>query len=158
MSISEAPTKLQCAATKANGHQCGAYAVRGHTQCAGHLGLGISTDPTGYQAKGAHARRELREAKKLGLTTILELKLARDADQIAENWARESALDWRAAEGALTRLYGKPKETLEVSGGLDLTALSRDERDALVRKALEEPAIVDALPESYRVKLAALGI
>lgn len=88
----------------------------------------------------------------MGLTDVLALKLARDADVIAENWTLEARQDYRAAEAALTRLYGKPKETVEVSGGLDLTALSRSERDALVAQALADPDVLELLPEQYRLE------
>lgn len=154
----EAPTKRQCAALNKQGEPCKAPPVHGQQKCAGHLHLGVSANPSANANLANASRRATsaakREAKQLGFTDVLALKLHQEREALANQWIAEGKRDWRATEGALTRLYGKPKETVELTGGLDLTAMSKDEREALVRQALlDSPGVLEALPEAYRVKL-----
>lgn len=84
----------------------------------------------------------------MGVRDLLAAKLEEHADTIVRSLlsACESG-DWRAAEAWLTRVYGKPQESVEIStaDGLDLTQLSSEELEQLRLQLLREQG-ADVLP------------
>lgn len=109
----------RCGRTKADGERCNAYKVKGRAACAGHLGLGIAGDPVAAAHASHEARHEKAEERRKRvrdrLADAVEGSLS-DAILAAYRKGLESddpATAMRAAEGLLSRVYGKPKETLE---------------------------------------------
>lgn len=155
LSVTEAPAKPKCSALNKAGEPCKAPRANGTELCAGHLGLGIAANPAAYAKAGNNAsaasRQARAEARQQGFTDVLAAQLHKEREALAAQWIAEGKRDWRATEGALTRLFGKPKETVEVSGGLDLTAMSREERQALVQQALSDPDVLELLPAQFRL-------
>lgn len=159
MSTTEAPTKAQCTALKADGNRCKAYAVKEQTKCAGHLGLGIAADPKTYGSMGAAAsldtRQEQAAARKRSAKDWISHELEHRGREIVAA-AADAAIDgdWRAGAWLFDREYGKPAERIDHTVGLDLALLSRTERDDLVRKGLGEGDVIELLPAQYRERLA----
>ena len=87
----------------------------------------------------------------------LALELERNAPRLVSAAVRQADTDWRATAWMFDRVYGKPKEQLEVTGGLDLTAMPASERSALAARALSLPGVIDLLPEAYRARALELA-
>lgn len=142
----ETPQRLRCTATKANGEQCKAWAVRDQDQCAGHLGLGISQNPQAYGRKGQQASLTTRQARatnrKLGLTDALGELLNAEGERIARQWVDAGyAGDWRAFESAATRVYGRPRELAVIDPLVDplgVREMTSDQRMALRARLLTD--------------------
>jgi hypothetical protein len=154
---------VQCEATKKNGEQCKGPAVKGQTQCAGHLGLGLAADPAGHAKRGAKRRHEVvaarAEARKRTAQDWLALELEANARTIvaaAVSAAQDG--DWRAGAWLYERVYGKPQERLEVGqpGSVaEIAALSPDERKALrARLVAEHPELAELIPGHERKRPA----
>lgn len=139
----------RCGRAKADGTRCKAFKVGGKDACAGHLGLGIGKDPAGYAKEASRAsvqaRSERVEERKRRLRDQLASAVeGRLAPKILA--AFEAGLDdpdtsvrVRSAEQLLSRVYGKPKETIETvtEAPAELKAvreMSREEREELWRR------------------------
>ena len=153
----EAPPKVRCTATKANGDQCGAWAIRGRDICAGHAGVGVVLDPVGYQAQSAASRRAVREHRRRSAADHLADALERNAETLVSAAVSQAETDWRAVAWMFDRVYGKPTERVEVAGGLDLVGMTVGERQALAASALSDPAVIELLPEQYRTRARELA-
>ncbi len=142
----------KCTKTKKNGDPCGAGAVTGQTQCAGHLGLGIASDPKTYGSKANKASVKARQARvenrKRGFLTALAAKTHDHAEAIAENWVMQAKDDVKAAESLTTRLYGRPVERIELDTPADpmgVQAMTPQERSRLLAQVLEQHPELRAL-------------
>lgn len=112
-----------CQAKRRDGQPCGARAVRGERLCAGHLGLGLAADPRAASRRGAARSAEVRaervEARKRGIKQVLAEAVEREyLDDIVNAYGRglrdpDAAVAVRSAEALLSRVHGKPKETIE---------------------------------------------
>ena len=101
------------------------------------------------QAKGNAAsiavRKRKAELRKMGTLDVLAARLAANADVVAD--AYESATragDYRAADAWVTRVHGKPKETIETitTGALD--ALTDEQLEARAQELRARMHAVDA--------------
>ena len=146
-----APRKAQCVAvSKKTGKRCTAYAVAGRDLCAGHAGLGkLGMDPRKAAEASARARRarlerrkqaaeggyreQLRQMFEEHAAEILARKL-----EIIRNGSDTDAL--RAIEQTESRIYGKPKETVETRSTeipeqlAEIRALPFEQKLALLRQ------------------------
>lgn len=145
----------QCEAAKKNGEPCRANAIGNGTKCAGHSGLGIAADPVTNQAKAAERRRTKAEVRARTAQDWIALELERHARDIvgaAVKAAREG--DWRAGAWLFERVYGKPKERVEVAtpGSIaDVQAMSSEERKALrARLIADHPELAELVPHHER--------
>jgi len=146
---------MQCEGIKKNGERCGARAVHGERLCAGHLGLGLAADPKAASRRGAarsaQVRAERVEARKRGIKQALADAVEQEyLDDILDAYGRglrdpDAAVAVRSAEALLSRVHGKPKETIEqqILDPLDayklkldayLSTLSADELSVLLRR------------------------
>ena len=119
----EAWDERRCGRGKADGTRCKAFKVKGEDACAGHLGLGIGKDPAAYAREAASASAQARsdraeERKKRVKDRLADAVEGDLADAIIAAYRKglesdDPATAMRAAEGILSRVYGKPKEIVE---------------------------------------------
>lgn len=109
----------RCGREKADGTLCKAFKVKGRDACAGHLGLGIGSDPSAH-ARASHASRQeqaetRRKRLRDALADAVEGELYEDIVAAYRDALRngEPGERLRAAEQLISRVYGKPKETVE---------------------------------------------
>jgi hypothetical protein len=111
-------------------------------------------------AKGAQRSAEVRRAKAEARRETLRDKLARKleehADEVVDAYLAGIRSDdpnraYRAADAWISRVHGRPKETIEtqlpaLDDPLDIASMTREQRDALKRKLLAQyPHLVDEL-------------
>lgn len=116
----EEGAKRQCTGvSKKTGERCKAFAMRGSDMCAGHAGVGFGADPSAAARKSADTRSGQAEVRKQRVRDRLAAAVEGDlADAIIAAYRKglesdDPATAMRAAEGILSRVYGKPKETVE---------------------------------------------
>jgi hypothetical protein len=132
------------------GRRCLAWAVKGETLCAGHLGLGIPAMREGSR-KAAEARREAR-------LSVRERALAALDDDWPDVLAalRRGLKDGDARKASQTAVsyvqlvFGKqlqkPEDEKPASDPLEIGSMTRVERDELKRKLLSEhPELAERL-------------
>lgn len=140
----QAAQRPQCAAIKKDGSRCGNWPVKGHDQCAGHLGLGgLNPKLASQRSVEARQRRALerKNRREMSYADHVAAAVANHADEIVEAFlaAGLKGGDWRALEALVTRHLGKPVERVEVeTEGLDLRSLSDVELQALKRRLLQQ--------------------
>ena len=105
--------------SRKTGELCRAYPVGGKTRCAGHLGLGIAADPKRYSIqasrRSAAVRHERAERRKEGSLALAQrLVEERAAEILGAYMTAIQQGDWRASASSLERVYGKPRERVEV--------------------------------------------
>jgi hypothetical protein len=139
--------------SKKTGARCTAWAVRGKLYCAGHLGLG-KLDAARAAARSAEVRQATAAAVRKPLRALLADKLEAHADEIVTRWLAiiqtgENGEALRAIEAMMSRVYGRPTESLE------LTQPDRSpEQERIAAMTPEERAAVWA---AIRARKAALG-
>jgi len=114
--------RAKCEATSTRtGQRCTAWAVRGESQCAGHLGRGIGADPERYSRLGAAVSAEVRQARverrKTNFQSALEAEAVEHAEALARR-LREIALDTDSTKSEaiaamkflVERAHGKPNQ------------------------------------------------
>lgn len=146
---------------KEDGTQCQGWRVKGEDLCAGHLRLGIASDPEGYGKLGARISGENRhdraEARKKRTQDVLVDAIEELQGEIREAYGaairgEDGALDRvRAAEMLLSRVWGKPKETTvhEVELPEDfqtLRSMSIEDLATLYRQLGGDGALAQLLP------------
>ena len=111
-----------CSHIREDGSRCKGWKMRGSDLCAGHAGRGIAANPSAYAREGAAVSAEVRQERaevapksyKQALQAAWEQHaaaiVARRLD-IITNGSDADAL--RAIEAMESRIYGKPKETVE---------------------------------------------
>lgn len=107
----------RCSHLKGDGSRCKAWKVKGEPYCAGHLGLG-KLDAKGAAAVSAKARQRTAEVRPKTYKQALQAAWEQHAERIVarrldiiDNGSDADAL--RAIEAMESRIYGKPKETVE---------------------------------------------
>ena len=136
----------RCGARNKQGNPCAAPALKGADLCLAHSGQ-TRLD----SAKGAQRSAEVRRAKAQALRETLRDKLARKleehADEVVAAYLAGIRSDdpnraYRAADAWISRVNGRPKETIENGTAwddpLDVAAMSREQRDALKRRLIAE--------------------
>lgn len=139
--------KRYCEATsKKTGERCKAFAMHGSTMCAGHAGKGFGADPSQAARKSAEVRSGQAEVRRKRLRDALadavegELHEAIVAAYRTALVSGEAGERLRAAEALLSRVYGKPKETVETVQRerpkelQEIADMTPEERDALWRE------------------------
>lgn len=125
-----------------SGRRCGAWAVKGESQCAGHLGIGIQEAQLGSR-KAAEARREARQSVRARAATALD----EDFDDVLAALRRgikqdDPAKAAKAASDYVSLVYGrqlqKPDDEKPEADPLDVASLTREERDQLKRQLVSE--------------------
>ncbi len=146
------PQRRRCSGIKRNGERCNAWAVTGKDQCAGHLKL-VPLD----SAVGSAARRKAAEKRREARLSVRE----RAAQALDEDWPdvlaalRRGLSDKDAGRAARTAIayvqlvYGRqlqqPADEAP-SDPLDVSAMTREQRDALKRRILaKHPELLDEL-------------
>jgi len=122
--------------------------------CSGHAGKGFGGKPREAASMSGEARSRYAEARsearKLGLRDRLAARLEERADMlitrlmgIVETGTDADAL--RAIDAMLSRVYGRPKETVELQAVREepetlqaLRAMTIDERTALMHQLEEQ--------------------
>jgi hypothetical protein len=103
-------------------------------------------------AKGAQRRAEVRQAKARARRETLHDKLARKleehADEVVAAYLAGIRSDdpnraYRAADAWISRVHGRPKETIEtqlpaLDDPLDIASMTREQRDRLKRELLRQ--------------------
>ena len=121
------PDPRRCNYLRDTGEHCQGWRYKGSAEghCAGHARVGIAGDPA-LQALGnaasAAVRSERRETRKLSVLDVLAREVQAKAEDLAHSYVKAAQDgDWRAADALVTRVYGKPKETVETitTGALD---------------------------------------
>jgi hypothetical protein len=136
----------RCGARNKQGNPCAAPALKG-----AELGLAHSGKTRLDSAKGAQRSAEVRRAKAQARRERLRDKLAREleehADEVVAAYLAGIRSDdpnraYRAADAWISRVHGRPKETIEnVSAWddpLDVSKMTREERDALKKEILRQ--------------------
>jgi hypothetical protein len=124
MELMELPVSgaSRCAAVKADGTPCRAFALRDGDLCAGHAGIGLAANPREAGLKGcarsAEVRAERAEIRKRGVRQVLAEAVEEEfLPAIKRAYGRglesdDPSIAVRSAEALLSRVYGKPKETI----------------------------------------------
>lgn len=129
--------------------------MHGHDLCAGHAGKGIASDPAAYGAQGAKQSAEVRsdraEQRKLRLRDALSAAVEGDLHaSILDAYKRglespDAAVAVRSADALLSRVYGKPKETVETHTVPDdfrkVREMSTEQREELYQRLLQAEGI-----------------
>lgn len=147
----------QCTGTRKDGEQCGAHALTGREQCAGHASLGIAADPHAYAAEGGRAKAAAaRERAALRKETLLE-RMARMTEERASEIvgaylaAGVDRGDWRALDALVTRVHGKPVERVQVEQETDplgVASMSPEQRAGLLADVLaQHPHLASLVPK-----------
>jgi hypothetical protein len=153
-----APNTLQtgrCGARNKRGDPCAAPALKGAELCLAHSGQTRLDSAKGAQ-RSAEVRRAKAEARRETLRDKLARKLEEHADEVVDAYLAGIRSDdpnraYRAADAWISRVHGRPKETIEtqlpaLDDPLDIASMTREQRDALKRKLLAQyPHLVDEL-------------
>ena len=136
----------RCGARNKQGDPCAAPPLRGTELCLAHSGK-TRLD----SAKGAQRSAEVRRAKAQARRETLRDKLAREleehADEVVAAYLAGIRSDdpnraYRAADAWISRVHGRPKETVEnvtvPDDPLDIASMTREERDRLKRRLVAE--------------------
>ena len=136
----------RCGARNKKGDPCAAPALKGAELCLAHSGQ-TRLD----SAKGAQRSAEVRRAKAEALRETLRDKLAREleehADEVVAAYLAGIRSDdpnraYRAADAWISRVHGRPKETVEnvtaFDDPLDVSKMTREERDRLKRQLIAQ--------------------
>jgi hypothetical protein len=136
----------RCGARNKKGDPCAAPALKGAELCLAHSGQ-TRLD----SVKGARRSAGVRRAKAEALRETLRDKLAREldehADEIVAAYLAGIRSDdpnraYRAADAWISRVHGRPKETVEnvtaADDPLDVASMSREQRNALKREILRQ--------------------
>jgi hypothetical protein len=146
------PQRRRCSGIKKNGERCGAWAVTGKDQCAGHLKL-VPLD----SAVGVAGRRKAAEKRRLARMSVRERAAAALDDDFPDvlEALRRGLKDKSAATAARTAIayvqlvYGRQLQQPadeQPADPLDVSAMTREQRDALKRRILEKhPHLVQEL-------------
>lgn len=154
------PLDRRCQGMKDDGTACGAWTVQGEKLCAGHLGLGVAAGgdvARAAQLQGAEVRSTEHKRRKQSTKERLEALVEDLQDELAEAFraglaGKDGAVDRvRVAEMLLSRVHGKPKETMQVEVEMpeDLTLLrqmSWQELAVLYRRVAPDGALAQLLP------------
>lgn len=135
------------------GTPCKAPRVTGKDACAGHLGLGIASDPATYSARGLETRKAQAKLRKKTLLELLNERLEAKAEAIAAAYDRAvDNDDMRSIEAWITRVHGRPIERVQEIPGLDVLEMSPAERQKLAAQVLAQlaPEDRDELAERRR--------
>jgi hypothetical protein len=152
------PNTLQtgrCAARNKQGNPCAAPALKGAELCLAHSGQTRLDSAKGAQ-RSAEVRRAKAEARRETLRDKLARKLEEHADEVVAAYLAGIRSDdpnraYRAADAWISRVHGRPKETIEtqlpaLDDPLDIASMSCEQRDALKRKLLaQHPHLADVL-------------
>jgi hypothetical protein len=139
-------------APRAWGPKEGPPALKGAELCLAHSGQTRLDSAKGAQ-RSAEVRRAKAEARRETLRDKLARKLEEHADEVVAAYLAGIRSDdpnraYRAADAWISRVHGRPKETIEnVSvwdDPLDIASMTREERDRLKRQ------LVAANPEAAR--------
>ena len=145
------PDPRRCNYLRDTGEHCQGWRYKASTEgyCPGHARLGIAANPHAYameaNAKSAAVRKERAEQRRMSTLDVLAARLAANAEVVAD--AYESATragDYKAADLWVTRVHGKPKETIETitTGALD--ALTDEQLEARAQELRARMHAVDA--------------
>jgi hypothetical protein len=149
------PNTLQtgrCGARNKKGDRCAAPALKEAELCLAHSGQTRLDSVKGAQ-RSAEVRRAKARARRETLRDKLARKLKEHADEVVAAYlagirSNDANRAYRAAEAWISRVHGRPKETIEnvtmPEDPLDIASMTREERDRLKRK------LVAANPEAAR--------
>ena len=138
---------------------CAAPALKGAALCLAHSGRTRLDSAKGAQ-RSAEVRRAKAEARRETLQDKLARKLDEHADEVVAAYLAGIRSDdpnraYRAADAWISRVHGRPKETVEnvtaPDESLDVASMSREQREPLKRELLRQNP---ELAEWYRGLLA----
>jgi hypothetical protein len=150
------PNTLQtggCAAPNRRGDPCAAPALKGTELCLAHSGKTRLDSAKGAQ-RSPEVRREKAQARRETLRDKLARKLAEHADEVVAAYLAGIRSDdpnraYRAADAWISRVHGRPKETVETDApadSLDIASMTREQRDPLKRELLRQhPELVERI-------------
>ena len=151
------PNTLQtgrCGARNKKGDPCAAPALKGAELCLAHSGQTRLDSAKGAQ-RSAEVRRAKAQARRETLRDKLARKLEEHADEVVAAYLAGIRSDdpnraYRAADAWISRVHGRPKETVEnvtvPDDPLDIASMPREQRDALKRKLIaENPEVAASL-------------
>jgi len=133
------PNTLQtdcCAARNRQGGPCAAPPLKGANVCLAHSGR-TRLDSAKDAARSAEVRRAKAEARRETLRDKLARKLEEHADEVVAEYVAgirsgDPNRAYRAAEAWISRVHGRPKETVETVSAsddpLDIASMSREQR------------------------------
>ena len=144
----------RCAARNKQGNPCAAPALKGADLCLAHSGQTRLDSAKGAQ-RSAEVRRAKAQARRETLRDKLARKLEEHADEVVAAYlagirSGDPNRAYRAADAWISRVHGRPKETVEnvtvPDDPLDIAAMSREEREALKRRLIaENPEVARSL-------------
>jgi homoserine kinase len=136
------------------GEPCAAPPLNDGELCLAHPGR-TKLDSKKAAERSAEVRRHRALARNESLRDKLARKLEEHADEIVGAFLRgvrsnDPAVAVRAAEAWLSRVYGRPKETIETSVAipdpLEVAKMTAEERDALKRRLVaQHPEVVEKI-------------
>ena len=151
------PNTLQtgrCGARNKQGDPCAAPPLKGAELCLAHSGQTRLDSAKGAQ-RSAEVRRAKAQARRETLRDKLARKLEEHADEVVAAYLAGIRSDdpnraYRAADAWISRVHGRPKETVEnvtvPDDPLDIASMPREERDALKRRLIaENPEVAASL-------------
>ena len=151
------PNTLQtgrCGARNKKGDPCAAPALKGAELCLAHSGQTRLDSAKGAQ-RSAEVRRAKAQARRETLRDKLARKLEEHADEVVAAYlagirSADPNRAYRAADAWISRVHGRPKETVEnvtaFDDPLDVSKMTREERDTLKRRLMpENPDVARAL-------------
>jgi len=136
----------RCRAVNKRGKPCAAPALKDAELCLAHAGR-TKLDARKAAQKSAEVRRQRAIVRSESLRDKLARKLEEHADEVVNAYLRairsdDEAVAYRAAEAWLSRVYGRPKETIETSVAtpdpLDVAKMTTEERNALKRRLIAQ--------------------
>jgi hypothetical protein len=131
-----------------------APALKGAGVCLAHAGKTRLDSAKGAQ-RSAEVRRAKAKARRETLQDKLARKLEEHADEVVAAYLAGIRSDdpnraYRAADARISRVYGRPKETVEnitaIDDPLDVASTTREQRNALKREILgQHPEFAEEL-------------
>jgi hypothetical protein len=149
------PNTLQtgrCGARNKQGDPCAAPALKGAQLCLAHSGQTRLDSAKGAQ-RSAEVRQEKARLRRETLRDKLARKLEEHADEVVAAYLAGIRSDdpnraYRAADAWISRVHGRPKETVEnvtaFDDPLDVSKMTREQLGALKREILRQhPELVE---------------